>query len=384
MSTLTHSEEVLTHLDAPDRPFLNRTAPELVTLFLGLVGGLSRLHQADVAVPLRLAEAIAIVAILTVLALYRPHGRALTTWARLAWRHWRGVRLWVHDPRNAGGLAGTTEADLSDEVALPPPHLAALGLIPPTGPEGKQAAHGAPPNPTPSRDAANPAHVPTQDLPFVPREIGDDVAVFADGRRVALLECDGPPTALLDADGQRAAHAGAHEFLQGLATPLQVEVALTPVDLRPYAAARAARLPGLPLDLRRLESADIAFMRREARRRGLLAQRTLVVVADAPDAATMQPTTRVTPLGLVRLLVWRRRARGNDDAAEERLDDRCAQVVAGLEAPGVPARRLDTGALTAVFYGALRAEGAEAQPLDPGHDALVAATDILFAGEPAL
>jgi len=37
-----------------------------------------------------------------------------------------------------------------------------------------------------------------------------------------------------------------------------------------------------------------------------------------------------------------------------------------------------------VFYGALRAEGAEAQPLDPGHDALVAATDILFAGEPAL
>jgi len=270
MSTLTHSEEVLTHLDAPDRPFLNRTAPELVTLFLGLVGGLSRLHQADVAVPLRLAEAVAIVATLAVVALYRPHGRSLAVWARLAWRHWRGVRLWVRDPRDAGGLAGTTETDLSDGVVLPPPHLAALGLIPPTGPEGKRAAHGAPPNPTPSRDAASPTHVPTQDLPFVPQEIGDGVAVFADGRRVALLECDGPPTALLDTDGQRAAHAGAHEFLQGLATPLQVEVALTPVDLSPYAAARAARLPGLPLDLRRLESADIAFMRSEARCRGLL------------------------------------------------------------------------------------------------------------------
>ncbi len=384
MSTLTHSAEVLTHLDAPDRPFLNRTAPELATLFLGLVGGLSRLHRADVAVPLRLAEAVAIVATLAVVALYRPHGRSLAAWARLAWRHWRGVRLWVRDPHNADGLAGTTGTDLSDGVALPPPHLAALGLIPPTGPEGKRAAHGTPPNPTPSRDAANPAHVPTQDLPFVPQAISDDVAVFADGRRVALLECDGPPTALLDADGQRAAHAGAHEFLQGLATPLQVEVALTPVDLRPYAAARAARLPGLPLDLRRIESADIAFMRREARRRGLLAQRTLVVVADAPDTATMQPATRVTLLGLLRLLAWRRRAGGNDDVAGERLDDRCAQVVAGLEAPGVRARRLDTDALTAVFYGALRAEGAEAQPLDPGHDALVAATDILFAGEPAL
>jgi len=48
MSTLTHSEEVLTHLDAPDRPFLNRTAPELVTLFLGLAGGLSRLHRGAV------------------------------------------------------------------------------------------------------------------------------------------------------------------------------------------------------------------------------------------------------------------------------------------------------------------------------------------------
>ena len=384
MSTLTHSEEVLTHLDAPDRPFLNRTAPELMTLFLGLAGGLSRLHRAGVAVPLRLAEAVAIVATLAVVALYRPHGRALMTWARLAWRHWRGVRLWVRDPRNARGLTRAADTAPRDGAALPPPHLAALGLIPPTGPEGKQAAHRTSPHPIPSRDAANPAHVPTQDLPFVPQEIGDDVAVFADGRRVALLECDGPPTALLDTDGQRAAHAGAHEFLQGLTTPLQVEVALTPVDLRPYAAARAARLSGLPLDLRRLESADIAFMRREARRRGLLAQRTLVVVADAPDAATMQPTTRVTPLGLVRLLVWRHRARGNDDAAEERLDDRCAQVVAGLEAPGVRARRLDTGALTAVFYGALRAEGAEAQPLDPGHDALVAATDILFAGEPAL
>ncbi len=107
-------------------------------------------------------------------------------------------------------------------------------------------------------------------------------------------------------------------------------------------------------------------------------------MVDAPDAATIQPATRVTPLGLVRLLAWRRRAGGNDDAAGERLDDRCAQVVAGLEAPGVGARRLDTDALTAVFYGALRAEGAEAQPLDPGHDALVAATDIIFAGEPVL
>jgi len=283
MSTLTHSEEVLTHLDAPDRPFLNRTAPELVTLFLGLAGGLSRLHRGAVTVPLRLVEAVAIIAAMAVRALYRPHGRSLAGWARLAWLHWRGVRLWVRAPRHVGGLTGAVNPAPRDGATLPPPHLAALGLIPPTSPDGKRAANGAPSHPTATRDAARPPHVPTQDLPFVPREIGDDAAVLADGRRIAILECDGPPTALLDADGQRAAHAGAHEFLQGLATPLQVEIALTPVDLQPYAAARTARLPGLPLDLRRLESADIAFMRREARRQGLLAQRTLVVVADDPS-----------------------------------------------------------------------------------------------------
>ncbi len=383
MSTLTHSEEVLTHLDAPDRPFLNRTAPELVTLFLGLAGGLSQLHRGSVAVPLRLVEAVAIVAVMAVLALYRPQGRSLAAWARLAWLHWRAVRLWVRAPRLVGGLSGAADTAPRDGTTLPPPHLAALGLLPPTGLDRKRAANGTP-NSTSSRGAARPPHVPTQDLPFVPQEIGDDVAVFADGRRVALLACDGPPTALLDADGQRAAHTGAHEFLQGIATPLQVEVALTPADLRPYAAARAARLPGLPLDVRRLESADIAFMRREAQRRGLLMQRTLVIVADDSRGGAIQPTTRVTPLGLLRFLARRGRAGGGDDAVGERLDDRCAQVAAGLEAPGVRARRLDTDGLTAVYYGALCVEGAAAQPLDPGHDAPVAATEILFESEATL
>ncbi len=375
MSTLTHSEEVLTHLDAPDRPFLNRTAPELVTLFLGLAGGLSRLHRESVAVPLRLVEAVVIIAAMAVLALYRPHGRSLAAWARLAWLHWRGVRLWVRAPRHAGGLTGAVNPSPRDGATLPPPHLAALGLIPPAGRDGKQAANGALPNPTATRDAARPPHVPTQDLPFVPQEIGDDVAVFADGCRVALLACDGPPTALLDADGQRAAHTSAHEFLQGLATPLQVEVALTLADPRPYTAARAARLPGLPLDLRRLESADIAFMRRETQRRGLLMQRTLVIVADDSRGGAIQPPTRVTPLGLLRFLARRGRAGGGDDAAGERIDDRCAQ------ASGVRARRLDTDGLTAVYYGALCVEGTAAQSLDPGHNAPVAATEILFESE---
>ncbi len=383
MSTLTHSEEVLTHLDAPDRPFFNRTAPELVTLFLGLAGGLSRLHRESVAVPLRLVEAVAIVAVMAVLALYRPHGRSLAAWARLVWLHWRGIRLWVRAPRLADGLSGVTDTAPRDGAAIPPPHLAALGLIPPSGPDGKRAANETQ-NSTSSRRATRPPHVPTQDLPFVPQEIGDDVAVFADGCRVALLACDGPPTALLDADGQRAAHTSAHEFLQGLATPLQVEVALTLADPRPYTAARAARLPGLPLDLRRLESADIAFMRRETQRRGLLMQRTLVIVADDSRGGAIQPPTRVTPLGLLRFLARRGRAGGGDDAAGERIDDRCAQVTAGLEASGVRARRLDTDGLTAVYYGALCVEGAAAQSLDPGHDAPVAATEILFESEATL
>jgi hypothetical protein len=202
-----------------------------------------------------------------------------------------------------------------------------------------------------------------QEQPFLPIAVADDMVTFGDGRRYAVLECSGAPTALLDAAALRAVHAAYHAFLVGLAFPVQMLVCAQPIDLRAYSAAREARLAGLSPAQRRLESADAAFMRREAHRLGLL-DRHVYVVIPAPERAGTGGTPR-QPFAF-----WRHPgaarwpAAAAPDDARRALQERCEQVTMGLSAAGVHAWRLATPDLLDVWYHLLCPRSARLQPLD--------------------
>jgi hypothetical protein len=209
----------------------------------------------------------------------------------------------------------------------------------------------------------------------VPVRIDADVVTFGDRRHCAVLECSGAHTGLMDAAALCGIDAAYHSFLVGLAFPLQVLVDASPVDLRRYSAAREARLGRASLALRRLDSADIAFMHREARRLGMLDHRLFVVVP-APEPPTSAATT--TPLAALRS----RRTPGlgapADDEVQRVLRERCERVVQSLGAAHVHAWRLGAADLRELWYRLLCPRSALVQPLDPGHADPVACPAIVL------
>lgn len=371
--------KVPTHLDGRN-PLVGRyTARELVPVVAGVFGATGVLGQSHLLLPTRVGEALAIAALGGAAGLVRPGGRSLVAWGRLAVTHRLGERTSAWAPLSAparpapvGPAAGS----------LRPPHLASV--------MGGGAEVPVPPPSIPSRPsrrAMRPTRrLPTPAHPFVPVEIADDVIAFADGRRCAVLECSGASVEGLDAEGQRALHAAYHAFLLGLAFPIQVLLCADPVDLGVYAARRTARLAGLPLAVRRLGSADAAYMRRALARAGALDQRVYVVVPDASGPASPAPAG-AGPEALLR--AHRRRAGGGrprgegagrgTDAADRLLTERCAVIRDGLAQAGVHAWRLGTPALQRLYYRRLCPRSARLQPFGPGHVNSVAMAEALFA-----
>jgi len=354
------SHDVLTHITIPDRPFLGRTTKELCLIVGGVAGGLGALGQRGAPPPLMLAEGLTIFAACVTLAVYRPHSRSLLSWGRLAALHASSPRLLAWHPSAPVGAAPPTRG-------AAPPYLAALGALPAATPPTVGAATvGARPAKT---TVAAPAGAVrprrgTRDAPFVPRSIEDGVVTFADGSRCAVLACSGRNSSLMDPAGRQSLHAGFHGFLMGLSGPIKFLTSAMPADTRAYAAIRTARLKRLPPGLRRLESADTAYMSRVVKRRNMLDHRTYVVV---PLAGTVPAGHAGMPRGPLDRVGRGQAGEAASAPLSERdrglLTEQCDRVTADLVPAGVDAWRLDTDALARAWHTLLNPRSALLQPL---------------------
>jgi hypothetical protein len=348
---MSFSHDIPTHLDVGDHIIGRLTARQLVQLAGGAFCCLGALRQPHLALAPRLGEGVLALMLTVLLVFVRPHGRSLLTWGRVATVWVLGRRLLSWESRSAVAPAAR------EQPVPPPPHVAGLT---------RAAAPRSISTPDPPRAPRRRPAV--QEQAFIPTDVAEDSVIFADGRRCAMLECSGANTALMDTAALRAVNAAYHAFLVGLSFPVQMLVCASPIDLRRYSAAREARVVRLSTALRRLESADSAFMRREARRLGLLDHRMFVVVP-APDRAgpgsVAQPSLVFPPR--------RRRAAHSpvavDADAQRVLHERCERVIVGLGAAKVRAWRLATPDLLDLWYRLLCPRSAQLQPLDPGHAA---------------
>ncbi len=354
--------DIPTHLDIEDRPALGLTAPQLLILAGGVLACVGALRQPHLPMVARAIEGLAPLALALLLVFVRPANRSLLVWGRAALLHLSSARVltWI-STRSA-------TATPPDRCHAWPPHLRTAA---PQSPADRTMAM------LPGRHHGRlPA---TQEQSCVPWEITGDVVTFRDGRRCAVLECSGTNTALMSPEALRSLHGAYHAFLVGLPWPLQVLIWSSPVDLRRYRSAREARLAALPGALRSLESADIAFMEREARRLGLLDHRLFVVIPAPDNAGKTIPTDSLLAALRARLHLAAPTPLQSDNAVAAVLDERCARVSAELATAGVHAWRLTTDGLRGLWYHLLAPRRAHLQPLDAGHAAPAIRPIVTFA-----
>lgn len=365
--------KVPTHLDGRN-PLVGRyTARDLVPVVAGVFAAAGVLGQPHLALPVRVGEALAVALLGGATGLVRPGGRSLVAWGRCAATHLLGARTSAWVPPASLASAVPTHGTLR------PPHLApAMGVGTPSAPPLSAPTPPSGGAPRPARYPATPAQ------PFVPVAIAADTVCFADGRRCAVLECSGATVEGMDTEQQRALHAAYHAFVLGLAFPVQMLICADPVDLSPYAARRTARLAGHPLAVRRLGSADAAYMRRALTQAGALDQHVYVVIPDtaAPASSALKGAGPLALRRSRRLAAaggapGRMAAQGGD-APSHLLAERCAAMREGLVHAGIHAWRLDTPALQRLYYRRLCPRTARLQPFDQGHVAPVATARVRF------
>jgi hypothetical protein len=209
----------------------------------------------------------------------------------------------------------------------------------------------------------------------VPVCFADGIVTFNDGRRCAVLECSGENTGLMDADALRGVHATFHAFLTSLSFPVQLLIYTTPIDLRSYAAVRERRWPALSRALRRLESADTAFMEREARRRSLLDHRMFVIIP-APEQESI--VTGPLAYGSRALLRGRTPSAQVEDDVPRLLHERSERIMTELSAARVHVWRPTDAELEELGYHLLCPRTSLLQPYDPGHAAPVVWPTVTF------
>ncbi len=370
--------KVPTHLDGRN-PIVGRyTARELVPVVAGVFGAAGVLGQPHLLLPARVGEALAVALLGSATGLVRPGGRSLLAWGRRAATHLLGTRTSAWTPPS------TPTSTAPHGAPLRPPHLTLA-----TGTGTGASASPPPASPASSDNAPRPVRRPASSgHPFIPAEIAAGAIAFADGRRCAVLECSGATVEGLDVEQQQTLHAAYHAFVLGLSFPVQILVCADPVDLGSYAVRRMARLAGRPLAVRRLGSADAAYMRRALAQVDALDQRVYVVIPDA-SGPTPSVLEGAGPLALLRArrraaAAWAhdQRAAQDGDATSRLLAERCAAVREGLASAGVHAWRLDTPALRQLYYRRLCPRTARLQPVDQGHAAPVTTARVLFAQAP--
>ena len=136
----------------------------------------------------------------------------------------------------------------------------------------------------------------------------------------------------------------------------------------------------MPPGLRRLESADTAYMNRVVKRKNMLDHHTYGIIPLADCGATPRTPPLPVPLGRLRCGGPPAPAgAGLTDHDEQLLDERCERIIADLVPAGVNAWRLDTAALMGLWYRLLHPRGALLQPLPPLPETPLAPPTISFA-----
>lgn len=182
--------------------------------------------------------------------------------------------------------------------------------------------------------------------------IEDGILRLDDGGCRAVLALGTVNLALASAAEQEALLAGYRAFLNGLRFPVQLLVRVEPADIERYLAGLRQPVDGGVM-LVRLALDHETFVRRLARERVLLDRRCYLVVPDTDaDAGPARALPRRHPWP------WRR---PTPTAATARpapavaalLTARCAALGVALAALGVPARRLGTAELVALWASLL-------------------------------
>ena len=183
--------------------------------------------------------------------------------------------------------------------------------------------------------------------------ITGDVVRLRSGDYRAVLQTGSVNFALKSEAEQEVILAGYRRFLNALAYPLQVLVRVVPTDVERYLAGlRGSHSARSGTMLRRLATDHEAFVRGIARERTLLDRRFYVIV---PAGMNGSPERRRPGWP------WPRRGGEQDQqgsdllAASRRLAFRCGELIEGLGAFGVEARRLDGEQLVRLWRDALGA-----------------------------
>ena len=184
--------------------------------------------------------------------------------------------------------------------------------------------------------------------------ITGDVVRLRSGDYRAVLQTGSVNFALKSEAEQEAILSGYRRFLNSLAYPLQVLVRVLPTDVERYLAGlRGSDSARGGTMLRRLAADHEAFVRGIARERTLLDRRFYVIVPAGIDGSPKR--RRPGWPWLSRSSEAGRHGSEQLLAASRRLAFRCGELIEGLSAFGVEARRLDGEQLVGLWRDALGA-----------------------------
>ncbi|MDP2950545.1 MAG: PrgI family protein [Chloroflexota bacterium] len=109
--------EIPTHLNVEDKAFAGLTMRQLMTAAIGLALAYGAASEPPWPMPLRLVAAGLVLAVIALVALWRPAGRPLEDWGFVLLRFWALPRVAVWRSREL--LHGAQEPGHRYEVALP-------------------------------------------------------------------------------------------------------------------------------------------------------------------------------------------------------------------------------------------------------------------------
>ncbi len=191
--------------------------------------------------------------------------------------------------------------------------------------------------------------VPGATQQFVPiKEIRNGVIVLKDVSYRGILICSSINFGLKSAEEQHAITLGFQNFLNMLDFSIQIVVNSRKMDLRPYLALLADKMPEQKTELLRIQLHEyIEFVRSFADQANIMTKSFYVVVSYAPHVST------AGAVGFLR----RTGAHAKDAVAETsfeedraQLEQRLALVASGLSGTGVRAVSLGTEEIIELLY----------------------------------
>ncbi len=191
--------------------------------------------------------------------------------------------------------------------------------------------------------------VPGATQQFVPiKEIRNGVIVLKDGSYRGILICSSINFGLKSAEEQHAITLGFQNFLNMLDFSIQIVVNSRKMDLRPYLALLADKMPEQKTELLRIQLHEyIEFVRSFADQANIMTKSFYVVVSYAPHVST------AGAVGFLRRIGEHAKDAVAETSFEEdraQLEQRLALVASGLSGTGVRAVSLGTEEIIELLY----------------------------------